>query len=62
LNAESPDLSIEVLIEDFCAVLQTIYPDPATAPTFLVCSDYLSQYGIFDSHLVSLLVIVWVAL
>ena len=40
LNSEGSDLSIEVLVADLCAVLQTIYPDPATAPTFLVRSDY----------------------
>jgi len=30
------DLSIDVLVEDFCALLQTIYPDVAAAPTFMV--------------------------
>lgn len=30
------DLSIDVLVEDFCALLQAIYPDVAVAPTFMV--------------------------
>lgn len=39
-GSESSDLSIGALVEDFGALLQTIYPDPAAAPTFLVCSTY----------------------
>jgi hypothetical protein len=30
------DLSINVLVEDFCALLQTIYPDVAAAPNLMV--------------------------
>ncbi|KAF9522149.1 Alpha/beta hydrolase family-domain-containing protein [Crepidotus variabilis] len=30
------DLSIGVLIQDFCALLQTIFPDPSSSPTFLL--------------------------
>jgi protein phosphatase methylesterase 1 len=30
------NLSIDVLVEDFCALLQTIYPDAAAAPTLMV--------------------------
>lgn len=30
------DLSIDILVEDFCALLQTIYPDIAAAPTLMV--------------------------
>ncbi|KAF8071567.1 Alpha/Beta hydrolase protein [Lyophyllum atratum] len=33
---EEEDLSIEVLVADFGAVIQTIFPDPATAPTLLL--------------------------
>ncbi|KAJ8592850.1 protein phosphatase methylesterase [Rhizopogon salebrosus TDB-379] len=30
------NLSIDVLVEDFCALLQTIYPDAAAAPTLML--------------------------
>lgn len=30
------DLHIDVLVEDFCAVVQAVFPDPAASPTLLV--------------------------
>jgi len=35
-SGDDSDLSVDVLIADFCAILQAIYPDPTSAPTFLV--------------------------
>lgn len=35
-GAEDEDLSIDVLVADFIELVQTIFKDPATAPTFLV--------------------------
>ena len=35
-DGENGDLSIDILVADFCAILETIFPDPASAPTFLV--------------------------
>lgn len=33
---EDEVLSIEVLVADFADLIQTIFPEPASAPTFLV--------------------------
>jgi hypothetical protein len=30
------DLSIDVLVDDFCAVIEAVFPQPAAAPTLLV--------------------------
>jgi hypothetical protein len=36
-DGDDGDLSINVLIEDFCAVIEAVYPDPKSAPSLLVC-------------------------
>jgi len=38
------DLSIGVLVADFCAVLQAIYTDPASAPSLLVHFSSTKKY------------------
>jgi hypothetical protein len=35
-DGDDGDLSIDVLVADFCAILESVFPDPASAPTFLV--------------------------
>jgi len=35
-DGDDGDLSIDILVADFCAILESVFPDPATAPTFLV--------------------------
>ena len=35
-DGEDGDLSIDILVVDFCAIVETVFPDPASAPTFLV--------------------------
>ena len=35
-DGDDGDLSIDILVADFCAILETIFPDPPSAPTFLV--------------------------
>lgn len=36
IDGEDGDLSIDILVADFCAIVETVFPDPSPAPTFLV--------------------------
>lgn len=35
-ETEDENLSIDVLVADFAAVIQSVFPDPSAAPTLLV--------------------------
>jgi protein phosphatase methylesterase 1 len=54
------DLSIDVLVTDFCELIQILFSDPSNCPSLLVNTTFLFRSWIFvDSFFQSLLVIVW---
>jgi hypothetical protein len=45
-ETEDEDLSIQVLVDDFCELVQTVFPDPEIAPTLLVCMWFCHPYTV----------------
>jgi hypothetical protein len=61
-GTEDDDLSIDVLVTDFIELVQSVFKDPATAPTFLVIIPTNPCESCIDlMFLVSSLATAWVA-
>ena len=54
------DLSLEILVQDLNNLLQVVFPDPAAAPSLLVCAFQLSLTSVNPVNaLISLLDTAW---
>ena len=60
-EAIDSDLSIDVLVADFCVLIQILFPDPSKCPSFLVNITFLYRSWTFVNYFFfrSLLVIAW---
>jgi hypothetical protein len=61
-GTEDGDLSIDVLVADFIELVQTVFKDPAVAPSFLVITSISQCEPCRPYSPVSSSVTVWVAL
>jgi hypothetical protein len=49
-DATDSDLSIDVLVADFCEMIKVLFPDPSKCPTFLVKNDIFIRPLIFVDY------------